>query len=89
MEVKGAVSVLERLQGDKFCQLAAQHFRVTTEVVSKDLRCLLILCKVTTLVKAARARRVHEEVGRSAQLNDEASLSRWRSARVDASITRL
>lgn len=70
--------VLERIQRHQLGKLPAEDFGMTSEMVNENLRCLLILCKITTLIEAARARRIHKEVRRSAELNDKAARPRRR-----------
>lgn len=67
------MAVLERLEGDELGQLAAQDLGMTTEVMDKNLRSLLILGEIATLVETARARRIHEEVRRPCKLDNEAT----------------
>lgn len=68
------MSVGKRLQGDQLCQLTAQNLGVAAEVVNVALSCLLILGEVTTLEESIRVGgRVHVEVGRSVQFNDDST----------------
>ena len=53
VEIEGAVAVLERLQRHKLSKLSAEDFWVTSEMVSQNLRCLLIFCKITALVESS------------------------------------
>ena len=71
------MSVLERFQRDEFGQLAAKDFGMSSQVMDQHLRCLLVLGEISTLIEAARHRRVHEEVRRSVELDHQASRSRW------------
>jgi hypothetical protein len=66
---------LERFEGDKLCELAAQDLRVATEVMHQAVRCLLILSKVSALVKATRSRRVHEEIWWARKLDNKTTRS--------------
>ena len=70
------VPLLERLQGDQFRELTAQDFCVATKVMTQDLRSLLVLGKIATLIETARARRIHEEVRWSGELHNQAASSR-------------
>ena len=72
--VKGnAVTVLVGLERDEFGQLAAQHFRWATEVMHHDLGCLLLFGEVTTLVEPVGPLGIHEEIGWSRELDDQAA----------------
>ncbi len=73
------MSILEGLERHQLGKLSAQHLGMSSQLVSQDLGCLLILGEVTTLVEAARVGRVHEKVGRPVQLNDKPARSRWRA----------
>lgn len=77
VEIVGVVPVLEGLQRNKLSKLTAEDFWVTAKMMRQDLRCLLILRKITTLVEASRSRRIHEEIGWTIELDDEPARS-WR-----------
>lgn len=67
------MSVHERLERTQLCELACEHLWVSTKVMHHDLRRLLILCEVSTLEKASRPRRVHEEIRRPVELYNQAT----------------
>lgn len=69
------MSVLERLEGNKLGKLSTQYLRMSAEMVHHTVRCLLIFREITALIKATRSGRVHEEVWRSSQLNNESPRS--------------
>lgn len=74
----GRMTVHESLQGHKLGQLAAEDLGVATQVVHHALRRLLILREVTTLEEAIRVwGRIHEEVWRSVELDDDATEFVW------------
>ncbi len=49
---------------------------MSAKVVCHNLRRLLFLCEISTLVEATRARRVHEEVRRPVQFDDKTTGTR-------------
>lgn len=75
-----AVSILERFKRNELGQLATQHFAVSSQMVDHDAGCLLVFGEVAALVETARAGRIHEEVWRPVELDDQAAGPRRKSA---------
>lgn len=74
----GRVTVHEGLKGHEFGQLTAENLRVASQMVHHTLRRLLILREVTALEEAVCVRRrVHEEVWRPVQFNNDATEFVW------------
>lgn len=71
VRIEHLMAVLERVQSDELGELTAQDFGMTAEVMNENLRSLLVFGKVAALVETSGAGRVHEEVGRPRQLDDE------------------
>ena len=70
----GVVSVHEGFQRDQLGELTAQHLGVSSQVVRQDLRSLLVFCEVADLNEAIRGgSRVHEEVWRTVELDNDAA----------------
>ncbi len=70
------MAIAENLQRGELLKLAAENLGMAAKMVHQHARSLLVFRKVATLIKAARARRVHEEVRWLHQLYDEAARTR-------------
>ncbi len=79
MGVEKTVSGLKRFQRDEFGELATQSIGVATQMMCVDLRRLLVLGKVPTLVEASCTGRVHEKIRRPVQLHEKTPRS-WSHA---------
>lgn len=74
MMVVWVVTVHERVQVGKFGQLTAQNLRVPSKSVYHHPRSLLIFREISNLEEPTRSRRIHEEIWRTVQLDNEAAL---------------
>lgn len=81
-------AVLEGFQGDQFGELDAEHLGMTTQMVDQDLRGLLLLGEITTLVETPGVGGVHVEERRAVQFHDETTGSRGSPVRLRGLVTR-
>lgn len=79
MGIEKTVSGLKRLQRDEFGELATQSIWVATQMMCVDLRRLLVLGKVPTLVETSCTGRVHEKIRGPIQLHEKTPRS-WSHA---------
>ena len=77
VDVEGVQTVLEGFRCHELAELTAQDLRVSTKMMHEHLRCLLILREVSALIETTGSGRIHEELRRSVEFDDQTTRSRW------------